>query len=568
MRDPLILASRRRCRGNPAGTLAFVFHREAAWPIAAFLTLAILRACPSPLARRLHPSGAGVRRDTGSRAAPAAPPPEIDAGFRETVLLDGCVVEPTVFSPGREHSPWSSALESPRAREPAAGRRSGRRRSKLATDSASKSKPASAARTITTTPAASITRYLARQNIFWTATMAPRLASASVFPDAAARDSWVSSMRCADRRARKARPALRRRHLHHRNDGGDSDRRIVQPGPRVDRKFSPHRDLSCSGDFRRPCHRARRSAAVPAALVRVPELAALAMTAAAAWLYALVSGLSAPVVRAAGGFSLFLIARFLFRRDPRHESAGRGRAGLPDVGSRRAFDASFQLSFLSVAAIGALAAPLLEPRIAPLPGHARLNDVDRDAHLDPRVAQARVEIAPGRRNAGDVVAPPAALGRRAVALIARLALFALEMAMISTVIQIGLALPMAEYFHRVSFTGLTANLLICPLLEAVVPLGFAAIFTGFGMDGGARGLAAAHLRAHRGMARRAGAVLARARPAPMAGRGARDLAARSGAGRRARELVASCRAGDRAGLFVLAGLASLAAAGAARISWS
>src|ERR1051325_12053519 len=53
------------------------------------------------------------------------------------------------------------------------------------------------------------------------------------------------------------------------------------------------------------------------------------------------------------------------------------------------------------------------------------------------------------------------------------------MALISTVIQIGLALPMAEYFHRISFSGLTANLLIVPLREAAVPAGFLAIFTGW-----------------------------------------------------------------------------------------
>ena len=61
----------------------------------------------------------------------------------------------------------------------------------------------------------------------------------------------------------------------------------------------------------------------------------------------------------------------------------------------------------------------------------------------------------------------------------RFAFFAFEMALISTVIQIGLALPMAEYFHRISFTGLTANLLIVPLMEAAVPAGFLAIFTGW-----------------------------------------------------------------------------------------
>jgi competence protein ComEC len=38
---------------------------------------------------------------------------------------------------------------------------------------------------------------------------------------------------------------------------------------------------------------------------------------------------------------------------------------------------------------------------------------------------------------------------------------------------------MAEYFHRISFTGLSANLLIVPLMNALVPLGFLALFTGW-----------------------------------------------------------------------------------------
>jgi competence protein ComEC len=209
----------------------------------------------------------------------------------------------------------------------------------------------------------------------------------------------------------------------------------------------------------------------------VPELAALAMTAAAAWLYALVSGLSAPVVRAAGGFTLFLIARFLFRRTRVMNLLAAVALAYLMWDPSALFDASFQLSFLSVAAIGALAAPLLEPRIAPLSrGMRDLNHVERDVHLDKHVAQARIEL----RLVAGTLAMWARLPQRwageTVSWIARLALFALEMAVISTVIQIGLALPMAEYFHRVSFTGLTANLLICPLLEAVVPLGFAAVF--------------------------------------------------------------------------------------------
>ena len=46
----------------------------------------------------------------------------------------------------------------------------------------------------------------------------------------------------------------------------------------------------------------------------IPEIPALAITAAAAWVYALVSGFSAPVVRAAGGYTLYLVARFFFRK--------------------------------------------------------------------------------------------------------------------------------------------------------------------------------------------------------------------------------------------------------------
>ncbi len=51
--------------------------------------------------------------------------------------------------------------------------------------------------------------------------------------------------------------------------------------------------------------------------------------------------------------------------------------------------------------------------------------------------------------------------------------------MLSLAVQIGLALPMAEYFHRISFTGIFANILIVPLMNLVIPFGFAALFTGW-----------------------------------------------------------------------------------------
>jgi competence protein ComEC len=133
-----------------------------------------------------------------------------------------------------------------------------------------------------------------------------------------------------------------------------------------------------------------------------------------------------------------------------------------------------------VAAIGALAAPLLEATSAPFSRATReIANVERDAQMEPRAAQFRVEM----RLAAEAIALWIRAPKRWVLEIlnvgVRGAVFAFEMAAISTVVQIGLALPMAEYFHRVSFTGLTANLFVVPLLNIVVPMGFLAIFTGW-----------------------------------------------------------------------------------------
>ena len=75
---------------------------------------------------------------------------------------------------------------------------------------------------------------------------------------------------------------------------------------------------------------------------------------------------------------------------------------------------------------------------------------------------------------------PARASEAAVAATARVAFFAFEIAVTSAVIQLGLALPMAVYFHRIGISGLSANAFIVPLLGVVVPLGFVAVFTGWG----------------------------------------------------------------------------------------
>jgi competence protein ComEC len=215
-------------------------------------------------------------------------------------------------------------------------------------------------------------------------------------------------------------------------------------------------------------------------LVPISELSALALTAGAAWLYALVSGFSAPVVRAAGGFTLYTLARACFRRARVMNLLAAVALVYLAWDPAQIFDASFQLSFLSVAAIGALAAPLLESIATPYARGLRgIANPDLDAHLTPRVAQFRIEVRLAAETLWLWSRLPLRWAQGSLAAALRVILFAFEMAVISATIQIGLALPMAEYFHRVSFTGLSANLLIVPAMNAVVPLGFAAIFTGW-----------------------------------------------------------------------------------------
>ncbi len=217
---------------------------------------------------------------------------------------------------------------------------------------------------------------------------------------------------------------------------------------------------------------------------------ALAITCLAAWLYALVSGSNAPAIRAASGFTLYAIARFFFRR-------GRVLNLLSAVAiiyllldPDQLFDAAFQLSFLCVAVIGAFAAPILNATSVPI-ARALKNPsaVGADPHLPPRSAQLRVEL----RLVAEAIHPVALVP---LALLLRIGIFAYELAVISTVVQIGLALPMAEYFHRISFSGFSSNLIVTPLMGALVPVGFLAIFTGWHLPAA---LASVMLRASAGV---------------------------------------------------------------------
>jgi competence protein ComEC len=477
VRDPLILPLAAVVSGILLGRWLGLSTFDAVWPMAALLALAIPRGRLRRFAIALALVFFGSFVDAWHR--PGAPP-QIDAGSKEIVLLDGCVVEPTVFSPGREQFTLELA-EGARARVSLP----------LPDDDPGDPNPLQkltygqrveiearvrSPHNFENPGGFDYAAYLAHQKIFWTATMT-RGSQARVLPG---RCGWrfmagVFWLRTA------ALERLERMYAGDSYSTGMMEAILIGETSALERIWTD--SFRRTGTFHALVISGVHVTVLAGVLLfllriaAVPELSALAMTAAAAWLYALVSGFSAPVVRAAGGFTLFLIARFLFRRTRILNLLAAVALVYLVWDPAELFDASFQLSFLSVAAIGALAAPLLEARIAPLARGMRMLGTEIDPYLDRRVAQARVEL----RLAAETIAlwtrVPQRWAEAALAWIARLGLFGAEMVVISAVIQVGLALPMAEYFHRVSFTGLSANLLIVPLLNAVVPLGFAAIFT-------------------------------------------------------------------------------------------
>lgn len=208
----------------------------------------------------------------------------------------------------------------------------------------------------------------------------------------------------------------------------------------------------------------------------VPNSVALFATLAAAWLYAGITGWQAPVLRSAAGMTIFGFGRCFYREGRLLNILAAVALIFVAIDPEQLFDASFQLSFLAVALIGAFVVPALDKTSAPLArGMSDLEEVRRDIRMDPRTAQFRIELRLLAATLHLVLRFPERFARWIVLATARVGLYLWEIFVTSFFIQIGLALPMIVYFHRASVSGLTANAIVVPLLSAVVPLGFIAI---------------------------------------------------------------------------------------------
>jgi competence protein ComEC len=184
--------------------------------------------------------------------------------------------------------------------------------------------------------------------------------------------------------------------------------------------------------------------------------------------YALLTNVGPPIWRATLMMVLYLGARLLYRERSMLSAIGTAALGLLVVDPTVLFGASFQLTFLAVLIIAGVAAPLLERTSQPYSRGLRyLDSVTYDVQLAPRVAQLRLDL---RLISGRIERfcgkrfPLRALGGAARALLA-----ACEVLVVSALMQLGLALPMAYYFHRATVVGLPANIVVVPVTGIMMP---------------------------------------------------------------------------------------------------
>ncbi len=212
--------------------------------------------------------------------------------------------------------------------------------------------------------------------------------------------------------------------------------------------------------------------------LRLGDIPATLLTVAFCVAYALVTEVGAPVWRATLMCAIYLGTRLLYRDRAMLNAVGAAALGLLVFDPRQLFTASFQMTFVCVLIVAAIAVPILQ-RTSQLQKQALAHWDSNDfaAFLPPRVAQFRVDL--------QFIAARVALfvgekwSRRLVRGVAAFCLAAWELIFVSAVMQMGLALPMVYYFHRATTIGLPSNLIVVPLTQLMMPAAVAALALGY-----------------------------------------------------------------------------------------
>jgi len=184
-----------------------------------------------------------------------------------------------------------------------------------------------------------------------------------------------------------------------------------------------------------------------------------------------------PILRAALMAAVFLCGWLLFRKVELLNTLAVAALILLAARPSTLSDPSFQLSFLTLATIGALAIPWMDRTSGRyLRALEHVEDVTRDAAHVPRAIQLRLDVRAAASWLGQRL--PAGLAARAASFVTLLCAAALrlwEIVLLSAVIQLGIMPMLAYYFHRVSLSGPLANIPAVLLIGLIVPLGFATL---------------------------------------------------------------------------------------------
>lgn len=406
-----------------------------------------------------------------------APPPELDAEGREIVILGGCVVEPPAISGDRErflleldtHACAQVTLYT-KGDEALPLLRYGQN---IELDARIR-RP----RNFGNPGAFDYVHYLARQDIYWTASGSAN--TVRVLPGHCGNLFQKAAMDL------RQLALTRIERLYH----GDAYKTGMVQAILIGQSFQLQKvwteQFRSTGTFHALVISGTHVAVLAGFflfLLRicfVNESVALLLTVVAAWLYAVVTGWQPPCVRSAAGLTLYMIGGYFYRERRVMNLLAAVALGFLVFDPEQLFEASFQLTFLAVGFLGAFAMPLIQATSGPLAhGLADLFDTGRDLHILPRVAQFRVEMRLLAQTLGGITRLPLRVSALTITVPVRVVLFVYEIVVTSAVVQLGLALPMVVYFHRIGFSGLSANAFIVPLMGLVVPIGFMAIFTGW-----------------------------------------------------------------------------------------
>jgi competence protein ComEC len=202
--------------------------------------------------------------------------------------------------------------------------------------------------------------------------------------------------------------------------------------------------------------------------LKLREWAASVLTILFSFGYALLTGFGAPVQRALFMTAIFLLARLLSRDRNVLNALGAAALGVLVWSPAALFEASFQMTFLAIVAIGGIAIPLGERSFLPYARAAEnLGERWVDFELPPKVAQFRVMLRMWGDALGDLLG---AWARGLPALAVRGGLWALELSLIGAIAEMVMVLPMAAYFHRATMFAVPTNMLSVPLVAALAPI--------------------------------------------------------------------------------------------------